>query len=98
VQIQSFLIIILERCETSACAAAFHAISACVWKLLGFFFATLHLTFACHAQHLNKITSLDGVVFPAGLTELWLVSFHYFRHCFVVYVCDVRGACCADVA
>ncbi len=59
---------------------------------------TLHLTLACHAQHLNKITSLDGAVFPAGLTGLELVSFHHFRHCFIVCVCGVRGACCADVA
>ena len=53
--------------------------------------ATLHLTFACHAQQGNKITSLDGVVFPAGLTELVLVSFHHCRHFFVVCVHDVRG-------
>ncbi len=59
---------------------------------------TLHLTFACHAQGNNQITSLDGAVFPAGLTELDLVSFHHFRHCFIVCVCGVRGACCADVA
>ena len=39
--------------------------------------ATLHLTFACHAQGENQITSLDGAVFPAGLTKLGLVSFHY---------------------
>ena len=38
--------------------------------------ATLHLTFACYAQDLNQISSLDGAVFPAGLTTLWLVSFH----------------------
>ncbi len=42
--------------------------------------ATLHLTFACHAQQGNKITSLDGVVFPAGLTKLWLVSFHVAQY------------------
>jgi hypothetical protein len=47
--------------------------------------ATLHLTAACHAQHDNKITSLDGAVFPAGLTELGLVSFHDGRLCFVVF-------------
>ena len=60
--------------------------------------ATLHLTFACHAQADNQITSLDGVVFPAGLTKLALVSFHDGRLCFVVCVCDVRGACGVDVA
>ena len=62
--------------------------------------ATLHLTFACHAQQSNQITSLDGAVFPAGLTELNLVSFHHSRlwFGFVVCVCDVRGACGADVA
>ncbi len=59
---------------------------------------TLHLTFACHAQLWNQITSLDGAVFPAGLTLLDLVSFHHCRHWFIVCVCDVRGACCADVA
>jgi hypothetical protein len=32
------------------------------------------LTSACHAQGGNEITSLDGVVFPAGLMELYLVS------------------------
>ena len=57
---------------------------------------TLHLTFACHAQIKNQITSLDGAVFPAGLTVLGLVSFHYCRLWFFG-VC-VRGACCADVA
>ena len=47
--------------------------------------ATLHLTSACHVQDRNKITSLDGVVFPAGLTTLYLVSFHDGRLCFVVF-------------
>ena len=61
--------------------------------------ATLHLTFACHAQIKNQITSLDGAVFPSGLTELFLVSFYHRRlWYFVVCVCYVRGACCADVA
>jgi hypothetical protein len=55
--------------------------------------ATLHLTFACHGQYNNQITSLDGVVFPAGLTELSLVSFHNCRHCFMLCVRDVRGTC-----
>jgi hypothetical protein len=58
----------------------------------------LHLTSACHAQQYNTITSLDGVVFPAGLTELWLVSFHDGRLCFVACVCDVRCASDVDVA
>ncbi len=58
----------------------------------------LNLTFACHAQGNNQITSLDGVVFPAGLTKLVLVSFHHCIHFFVVCVRDVRGACCANVA
>ncbi len=61
-------------------------------------FETLHLTFACHSQGLNRITSLNGVLFPAGLAKLELVSFHNCRHCFMVCVCDVRGACGADVA
>ena len=60
--------------------------------------ATLHLTFACYAQESNQITSLQGVLFPAGLTELYLVNFHLSRLCFVVCVCDVRGVCGADVA
>ncbi len=60
--------------------------------------AMLHLTAACHAQSGNNITSLDGVVFPAGLTMLWLVSFDDGRLCFVVCVCDVRCACGVDVA
>ncbi len=60
--------------------------------------ATLHLTFAYHLQQNNKISSLDGVVFPSGLTSLDLVSFHHFSFCFGVCVCEVQGACCADVA
>jgi hypothetical protein len=60
--------------------------------------ATLHLTCACHAQDLNQISSLVGAVFPAELTKLWLVSFHVFLQCLLVCVCDVRGACGADVA
>ena len=60
--------------------------------------ATLHLKCAFHAQHHNEITSLDGVVFPAGLTTLHLASFHYCILCFAVCIRDVRGACCADVA
>ena len=58
----------------------------------------VYLTSSCHAQQRNTITSLDGVVFPAGLTELGLVSFHDGRLCFVVCVCDVRGACGVVVA
>ena len=37
--------------------------------------AALYLTSACHAQDGNQISRLDGVVFPAGLTFLFLVSF-----------------------
>jgi hypothetical protein len=37
--------------------------------------APLHLTSACHVQENNLITSLDGAVFPAGLTSLNLVGF-----------------------
>ncbi len=60
--------------------------------------ATLHLTSACHAQNGNRITSLDGAVFPAGLL-LVLVSFHDYRGpCFVLCTCDVQGACGVDVA
>ena len=51
-----------------------HAFVLCV--------APLHLTSACDAQDGNKITSLVGVVFPAGLTELDLVSFHCCILCF----------------
>jgi hypothetical protein len=32
------------------------------------------LTSACHVQNRNEVTSLDGAVFPARLTELYLVS------------------------
>jgi hypothetical protein len=61
--------------------------------------ATLHLTSTCHAQDNNNITSLDGAVFPARLTKLWLVSFHDYRGtCFVLCACDVQGACGVDVA
>jgi hypothetical protein len=35
----------------------------------------LHLTSAYDAQDNTKITSLEGAVFPAGLTDLYLVSF-----------------------
>jgi hypothetical protein len=73
-----------KRYQLQPCAAASHGISACGRNLLGFLFASLHLTFACHAQVANQITSLDSVVFPEGLTELVLVSFHYCRHCFMV--------------
>ena len=58
----------------------------------------VYLTSSCYAQGGNKVTSLDGVFFPAGLTELHLVSFHDGRLCFVVCVCDVRCACDVDVA
>jgi hypothetical protein len=34
-----------------------------------------YMTYACPAQIRNQITSLDGAVFPSGLTKLWLVSF-----------------------
>jgi hypothetical protein len=40
--------------------------------------APLHLTSACHVQENNQITSLDGAVFPAGLTWIRLVSFDDF--------------------
>jgi hypothetical protein len=60
--------------------------------------ATLHLTFACHAQDHNAITSLNGAVFPVGLPWLGLVSIHYCRLCFGLCICAVRGACGIDVA
>jgi hypothetical protein len=44
-------------------------------------FATLRLKSACPAQDGNQITSLDGAVFPAGLTELCLVSARDCRIC-----------------
>ncbi len=44
--------------------------------------AALYLKFACHAQDKNQISRLDGVVFPAGLTQLRLVSFWYCRRLF----------------
>jgi hypothetical protein len=53
--------------------------SAAAWMLRDYsefarFFATLRLKSACPAQDGNQITSLDGAVFPSGLTKLWLVS------------------------
>jgi hypothetical protein len=50
-----------------------------VWMLHLFVLrvSPLHLTAACDAQWNNQITSLDGAVFPAGLTQLHLVSFDY---------------------
>ncbi len=43
----------------------------------------LYVTSACHAQKRNNISRLDGVVFPARLFSLVLVSFcdcwHLFR-------------------
>ncbi len=48
-----------------------------------------YVTSACHAQSGNPISSLDGVVFPAGLTLLVLVSFGIASICFVVCGCDV---------
>jgi hypothetical protein len=33
-------------------------------------------------QDKNQISRLDGVVFPAGLTELYLMSFCYCRRLF----------------
>jgi len=44
--------------------------------------AALYLTSACHAQQRNQISRLDGVVFPAGLTELRVVSVCFCRHLF----------------
>jgi hypothetical protein len=48
-----------------------------VWMLHLFVLrvSPLHLTSACHAQWNNRITSLDGAVFPAGLTELFFGEF-----------------------
>jgi hypothetical protein len=54
--------------------------------------AALYLTPACHAQNDNNISRLDGVVFPAGLKELDLVSFCFCGHLFhhdMVCGCDV---------
>jgi len=54
--------------------------------------ASLHLTFVCDSQRNNKIASIKGVVFPAGLTMLGLVSVHEFTlHC---VGCDVTFAPC----
>ncbi len=55
-----------------------------VWMLHLFVLrvSPLHLTCACDAQQSNHITSLDGAVFPAGLTSLVLVSFDYRTLCF----------------
>ncbi len=55
-----------------------------VWMLHLFVLrvSPLYLTAACDAQWNNRITSLDGAVFPAGLTQLLLVSFDYCILCF----------------
>ena len=57
--------------------------------------AALHLTSACHAQGNNKIRSLDGVVFPAGLKILDLVSCgccrYLFLWCVEVILCEARA-------
>jgi hypothetical protein len=50
--------------------------------------AALYLTSACHAQQNNQISRLDGVVFPAGLTYLELVSFLVLQ-AFVWWCVDV---------
>jgi hypothetical protein len=61
------------------------ASSAAAWMLRDYFkfalFATLRLKSACPAQDGNQITSLDGAVFPAGLTVLCLVSARDCRIC-----------------
>ena len=65
------------RFEDVMCAAVAVCVCCAITRV-----AALYLTSACHAQHGNKISSLDGVVFPAGLTTLWLVSFCDCRHLF----------------
>ncbi len=65
-----------------------------------------YLTSSCHAQFRNHITSLDGAVFPAGLTTLDLVRFHDGRLCLwcVDAMCEARAVwmlrdcSCCDVA
>ncbi len=42
-------------------------------------FFAFYMTSACLAQGKNQIKSLDGVVFPAGLTELSLVSLLFLQ-------------------
>ena len=68
--------------------------------------AALYLTSACHAQGSNQISRLDGVVFPAGLTMLWLVSFLILQAfvswcvdvmCEAVAVCMACDDACCDV-
>ncbi len=58
--------------------------------------AALYLTFACHAQGGNQISSLDGVIFPAGLTTLRLVSslvLQAFVWWCVDVMCDAVAVC-----
>ena len=53
-----------------------------------------YMTYACPAQIRNQITSLDGAVFPSGLTKLWLVSFmiaDFVQWCLCA-MCDARAA------
>ncbi len=85
----------LQTCFCGVCRCARRVRFGCCAIAL---VATLHLTFAFFLQKGNQITSLFGAVFPAGLTELYLVCFHDCRLCFVLCVCDVRGVrcgCCA---
>ena len=58
--------------------------------------AALYLTSACHAQWSNQISSLDGVVFPAGLTTLHLVSIlslYAFVLRYVDVMCEAVAVC-----
>ncbi len=49
------------------------------------------MTSACDAQNKNKITSLAGAVFLAGLTTLDLVSSRVFLIVLFFKFCDIGG-------
>ena len=53
------------------CVVGFQRYVACILWM----FVQLHLISALDMQDNNRITSLKGVVFPAGLTKLDVVSF-----------------------
>ena len=67
------------------------AVAGCIFAMAHV--AAFYLTYACHAQRLNRISGLNGVVFPAGLKELDLVSFCYCKHLFRGVRMSCGGGC-----
>jgi hypothetical protein len=69
--------LIIEYFDLIGLNVTFEALAVWMLHLFVLRVSPLHLTSACDAQQSNQITSLDGAVFPAGLTLLVLVSFDY---------------------